>query len=235
MIDKKLNVVGGIVLCGGESRRMGTSKAWLEFAGETLLQRIVRLLGEVVRPIVVVGAAGQELPTLPSDVLVVRDEVAGMGPLQGLAGGLMALEGWADAAFVSSCDTPFISPQFVARMIDIVDRTLRVRNSSLALRAQRNSAHGVCGLRSEICVPQANGHFHPLAAVYRLAVLAAVKKLLAEDRRSLQFLFEEVPTRVVTPAELADVDPELQSLRNVNTPEEYQAALRGPKNRMGAL
>jgi molybdopterin-guanine dinucleotide biosynthesis protein A len=39
-------------------------------------------------------------------------------------------------------------------------------------------------------------------------------------------LLDAVPTRVVTEAELADADPGLRSLRNVNTPEEYEAALR---------
>ena len=42
--------VGGIVLCGGRSRRMGRPKAWLPFAGEVMLPRVVRLLSEVVAP-----------------------------------------------------------------------------------------------------------------------------------------------------------------------------------------
>ena len=48
--------VGGIVLCGGQSRRMGRPKAWLPFAGETMLARVVRLLSEAVSPIVVVAS-----------------------------------------------------------------------------------------------------------------------------------------------------------------------------------
>ena len=56
--------VGGIVLCGGQSTRMGRPKAWLPFAGELMLQRVVRLLGTAVQPIVVVAAPEQELPTV---------------------------------------------------------------------------------------------------------------------------------------------------------------------------
>ena len=56
----------GIVLCGGKSTRMGVPKATLPFGPETMLQRVVRLLGTVVSPIVVVAARGQELaPELP--------------------------------------------------------------------------------------------------------------------------------------------------------------------------
>src|SRR4051812_49738323 len=85
--------LGGIILCGGRSRRMGRPKAWLPFAGEPMLARVVRLLGEVVHPLVVVAAPGQDLPPLPPDVLAARDPEEGRGPLQGLAAGLEALRG----------------------------------------------------------------------------------------------------------------------------------------------
>jgi molybdopterin-guanine dinucleotide biosynthesis protein A len=198
--------IGGIVLCGGQSRRMGRPKAWLPFAGETLLARVVRLLGEVVGPIVVVAAPDQDVPPLPAGVAVVRDEERGRGPLQGLAAGLAALRERAEAAYLSSCDVPFLKPAFVRRLID------------------RLGEHF-------ICVPRVGGYHHPLAAVYRLEVADAVARLLAEDRLRPFFLFETVPTRVVEAGELADVDPSFQSLRNLNTLEEYESALRevGPE------
>jgi len=193
--------VGGIVLCGGQSRRMGRPKAWLPFAGELMLPRVVRLLREAVGPIVVVAAPDQEVPPVPAEVAIVRDEEKGRGPLQGLSAGLAALQGQADAAYLSSCDVPFLQPAFVRRLIDLLGD-------------------------HQICVPQVGEFHHPLAAVYRLEVRETVARLLAEGRLRPFFLFQEVPTRVVTAAELADVDPAFQSLRNLNTPEEYEAALR---------
>src|SRR3982750_1451674 len=62
--------IGGVILCGGKSSRMGYPKALLPFGPELMLQRMVRLLGEVVSPIVVVAAPEQELPELPPDVLL---------------------------------------------------------------------------------------------------------------------------------------------------------------------
>jgi molybdopterin-guanine dinucleotide biosynthesis protein A len=193
--------VGGIVLCGGQSKRMGHPKAWLPFAGELMLPRVVRLLSEAVHPVVVVAAPDQEVPPLPAEVALVRDEEKGRGPLQGLAAGLTALRGKADAAYLSSCDVPFLRPPFVCRLIDLLgDRA--------------------------ICVPRVGEYHHPLAAVYRIEVADAVARLLAEDRLRPFFLFEAVPTRVVEAAELADVDPAFQTLRNLNAPEDYEAALR---------
>jgi molybdopterin-guanine dinucleotide biosynthesis protein A len=193
--------VGSIVLCGGESRRMGRPKAWLPFAGELMLPRVVRLLGEAASPVVVVAAPGQELPPLPPGVPVVRDEEKGRGPLQGLAAGLAAFEGRADAAYLSSCDVPFLRPPFVRRLVGLL------------------GGH-------QICVPRVGHYHHPLAAVYRLGVAVAVRRLLADGRLRPFFLFEAVPTRVVGPEELADVDPDFRTLRNLNTPADYEAALR---------
>ena len=74
--------VGGVVLCGGQSSRMGRPKAWLPFGDELMLPRVVRLLSDAVSPIVVVAAPEQVVPPLPADVQVVRDEEKGRGPLR---------------------------------------------------------------------------------------------------------------------------------------------------------
>jgi molybdopterin-guanine dinucleotide biosynthesis protein A len=195
----------GIILCGGRSSRMGRPKAWLPFGPEVLLQRVVRILSEVLSPMVVVAAPDQDVPPLLTEVQTVRDEREGFGPLQGLAAGLQSLQGRAEAAYLSSCDVPFLQPAFVRRMIE-----LRGDNA--------------------ICVPHIGGYHHPLAAVYRLDVLDTVNRLLAENRLRPVFLFESLPTRIVEATELADVDPTFQSLRNLNTPEDYEAALRELKN-----
>lgn len=196
--------VGGVVLCGGQSKRMGQPKAWLPFHDELMLPRVVRLLSEVVAPLVVVAAPDQDVPPLPSEIAIVRDEERERGPLQGLAAGLAALNGRADAVYLSSCDVPFLKPAFVSRVIALLGD-------------------------ASICVPRVGDFHHPLAAVYRLDVLDAVQQLLHNNRLRPVFLFESVPTRVVGADELRDVDPTFQTLRNLNTPEEYQAALAEPR------
>src|SRR5437879_6014122 len=128
----------GIVLCGGQSKRMGRPKAWLPFAGELMLPRVVRLLSEVVQPIMVVAAPEQGVPPLPPDIEIVRDEEKGRGPLQGLSAGLAALRDRADAAYLSSCDVPFLKPAFVRRLIDLLGD-------------------------NHVCVPRVGDYHHPLA------------------------------------------------------------------------
>jgi molybdenum cofactor guanylyltransferase len=197
--------VGVVVLCGGRSSRMARPKAWLPFGAEIMLPRVVRLLSEALDPVVVVAAPGQDVPPLPENIAVVRDDLEGRGPLQGLAAGLNALRGQVDAIYLSSCDAPFLRPAFVQRLIDLIGDAI-------------------------ICVPRVGGYHHPLAAVYRMEVADAVARLLAEDRLRPFFLFSAVSTRVAEAAELVDVDPTFESLRNLNTPEEYEAALRDAAN-----
>jgi molybdopterin-guanine dinucleotide biosynthesis protein A len=191
---------GGIVLCGGRSTRMGAPKATLPFGPEAMLQRVVRLLGTVVSPIVVVAARSQQLPELPHGIAVTRDEHDERGPLEGLRAGLKALPPSVDVAYVTSCDVPLLVPAFVERMIQLLGD-------------------------HDIAVMEVDGFPHPLSAVYRRDTLPQVEALLAQDRLRPVFLFDAVRTRRVQTAEMISVDPQLQTLRNLNTREDYLAAL----------
>jgi molybdopterin-guanine dinucleotide biosynthesis protein A len=178
---------------------MGTSKALLPFGPETMLQRVVRMLSTVVAPIVVVAAADQALPPLPSGVIVTRDEREARGPLEGLRAGLKALPPEVDAAYVTSCDVPLLVPGFVTEMLTL--------------------AHD-----HDVAVMEIDGFPHPLSAVYRRSTLPHIEELLADDRLRPVFLFERVNTRRVKPDEIT-ADPDLQTLRNLNTPDDYRKAL----------
>jgi len=183
---------------------MGRDKALLPFGPELLVQRMVRILGEVVSPVVVVAAVDQQLPPLSANVLIARDQQPGRGPLEGICAGLAMLTAdrpEIEAAFVTSCDAPLLSASFVREMI------ARLGDAPIA-------------------VPWEERFSHPLAAVYRVGVLSAVRKLLDADRLRPAFLFDLVPTRFVDVEELLAVDPQLWSLKNCNRPEDYDEALR---------
>ena len=179
---------------------MGRPKATLPFGAETMLQRVVRLLGAVVSPIVVVAARDQSLPPLPDAVSITRDEREAKGPLEGIRAGLSAMPESIDAAYITSCDVPLLVPAFVERMIELMGD-------------------------HDIAVMEIDGFPHPLSAIYRRDTLSHVESLLAGDRLRPVFLFDAVRTRRVKPEEMTAVDPELTTLRNLNTPEDYRTAL----------
>jgi molybdopterin-guanine dinucleotide biosynthesis protein A len=193
--------LAGIVLCGGRSSRMGRPKASLPFGNEVMLARVVRLLRSVVDPVIVVAAAGQQLPELATDTVVVRDRRDYRGPLEGICRGLMAVAGHADAAFATACDAPLLVPAFVERV-----RTLLGNH--------------------DVAVPVDGKYHHPLAAIYRPRVVPEIEQLLDHDQLRPVYLYDRVDTRRVPVEVLREVDPELLTLRNVNTPEEYDDMLR---------
>ncbi len=211
--DETVVACAGVVLAGGRSSRMGTAKAALEWHGSTLLARTVGILARATSgPVVVVRAGGQELPELPEATVIADDPREGRGPVQGIAAGLAALTGRADVAFVSSTDMPFLHPAFVRRVLRVLEQD-----------------DG-----TDVALPVARGYKQPLAAAYRVSLAAAAERLVKEDRLRPAFLFEE--GQVVTlddaaltgdPA-LARLDPDLDSLLNVNTPADYQAARARP-------
>jgi molybdenum cofactor guanylyltransferase len=213
----------GIVLAGGRSSRMGTPKAALEWHGSTLLRRTVGIMSRVSDGlVVVVRAPGQVLPELPPQVEVVDDPREGLGPVQGLAAGLAAAVGRADVAFVCSTDLPFLHPAFVRRVLRAV------------------------GDGADVGLPVARGYPQPLAAAYRTGLAPVAGRLVQEGRLRPAFLFERCAVTRLDEAALrsdpvlAALDPELDSVVNVNEPGEYQAARARPApevtiQRFGAL
>ncbi len=185
---------------------MGRDKASLPFGPETMLQRVVRIIGEVVNyeRIVVVAAPSQQVPDLPSDIVTARDADEFLGPLAGMAVGLRTLRqrfNDVDAAYLTGCDFPLVVPAFVEQVFSLLGNF-------------------------DAAVPTDGGQRHVLAAVYRPRVLSHVEALLTKGQFRLQSLLNEINVREVTANKLRAVDSSLNSLRNINSDADYRAALK---------
>ncbi len=200
--------VAGIVLTGGRSSRMGRAKASLPWQGLPLVAHVAGVLREVLDgPVVVVRAPGQQLPALPVWTELAEDAREGRGPLEGIAAGLRAVAGRAEAAFISATDVPLLHPAFVRRVVRALDPDV------------------------DAAVPRVAGRVHPLASACRTRLLPLAERLLARELTQASLLFREARVRwlderalLSDPAVRAG-DPQLDSLRNLNTPDEYQAVL----------
>jgi molybdenum cofactor guanylyltransferase len=189
----------GVVLAGGRSSRMGRPKAWLDWHGTPLLRRVC---GIVAR-----GASGP--------VVVVRAPGQELPALPGgirvvedaregrgpLQGLLAGLEAAeGEVAFVASTDVPFLHPRFVAAVC----------------RAAAEPG-------TDAAVPHVGGHRQPLLAAYRTALVPRIAELIAHDRMKPAFLFEHARVRWL------ETPPYPESVRNLNAPEDYDAARREPQ------
>jgi molybdopterin-guanine dinucleotide biosynthesis protein A len=196
MTGESDKVGSAIVLAGGKSSRMGRPKAMLPFGGEPLIVQVIGRLKRLFPDIVVVAAPGQELPDLPATL--VRDEVAYQGPVGGIRYGLGACR--SGAAFVTSCDVPFLSVSLVSHL------------------AWRLSGH-------DVVVPRWEGRLQPLHAVYRRSVVPLLQEQLQRGELRPVSLYDKVRTLEVEEDEIRSVDPDGSSFFNMNTPEDYTDAL----------
>ncbi len=127
-----------LILAGGESKRMGRDKAWLELDGRPLIEQAVKKLRSLgLREVFISGHAGADYSALNCPVLL--DRVPGLGPLCGIERGLR--ECTTRMLLVLAVDLPRMSPAFMIRMLQASDRLSGV-------------------------VPELNGRLEPLAAIY---------------------------------------------------------------------
>ena len=185
-----------VILAGGKSSRMGRPKALLPFDDEPLIAHIVRDLKRIFAEAVVVAAPDQELPPLP--VALVRDQVAYQGPVSGIYHGLKAAA--TEVCFVTSCDAPFLNLALISHLLSQISDF-------------------------DVVVPFWQERCQPLHAIYRRSVAPLLREQL--DRGELRpiSLYPKVRTREIYENELRRFDPEGLSFLNMNTPEDYQAAV----------
>jgi molybdopterin-guanine dinucleotide biosynthesis protein A/molybdopterin converting factor small subunit len=157
----------------------------------------VRALQHLFSDIVVVAAPEQELPQLPATL--VRDEVPFQGPVGGIYYGLTAAGG--EYCFVTSCDVAFLNISLISNLLSQISDY-------------------------DVVVPYWENRFQPLHAVYRRSVLPLLKEQLERGELRPIFLYDKVRTYKVGEEEIRRFDPEGLSFLNMNTPEDYQSALK---------
>jgi molybdopterin-guanine dinucleotide biosynthesis protein A len=187
------STVSGIILAGGQSRRMGRDKALIDFQGRPLIAQVIATLCELTNDVLIVSNRSDVYGPLggPTGVRVVADYDPPCGPLGGIAAGLQAMD--AELAIVVACDMPFLNVPLLRWLID--------------------QAAGY-----EAVVPQTGAEYEPLHAIYRRTCYdPIVRRIERGDRRVISF-FADVRLRPIEEAAWRVIDPAGRSLVNLNTP-----------------
>jgi molybdopterin-guanine dinucleotide biosynthesis protein A len=184
--------VAGVILAGGQNRRMGgADKAFLTVDGQTVFQRIFRILRRCFPQVVVVSNQPEKYASF--DVEVTSDEFRSQGPLAGIHAGLGRAR--LPYAFVVACDMPFLRPEPIAFLVQ-------------RLRAQ------------EAVIPYWEGDIEPLHAIYATSLRDRIGKALHAGVRAIREFIPEIAVDYVPEAAMRQVRGADESFRNVNTPEE---------------
>ncbi len=192
----------GFVLAGGKSSRMGmnTDKAFLDFGGQSLLDRALAVMSEVCDRVRIVGDPAKFTKYGSSKYgSVVADIFSGCGPLAGIHAALVHSP--AELNLMLAVDMPFVSTELLA---------------FLFAAAENNDAI--------ITVPRSSKGLEPLCAVYRRDFSIAAEQALRAGKYKIDAAFSSVSIRVIEEGELAAAGFSEQSFFNLNPPQDRRAA-----------
>jgi len=187
--------VSGVILAGGNSRRMGVDKSQLMLGGETLVARAVRTLGALSDDLVIATNTPELFAGLGARLI--GDAIPGRGPLSGLHAGLAAARH--ELAVVVACDMPFLNVALLRHMLSLAPGHAAV-------------------------VPRWRGEVETLHTVYSRDCVAAIEPILRRGGGRIVELYAHVAVRYVEPDEIARFDTEGLCFFNVNSPQDWARA-----------
>jgi len=183
----------GIILAGGLNSRMaGRNKARLPIEGQTILDRLVVLFRVFFDPILIVTNRPRDY--LDEGVILVTDLVDIRSSLTGIYSGLFYSP--RPHAFITGCDMPFLKQE----LLELILKNLEDR--------------------WDVVVPVTKEGYQPLSAIYSRRCLEPMANQLAEGKLKVSHFFSKVRIKKVPETSLRQVDPELKSFFNINTPED---------------
>ena len=188
--------VTGVVLAGGQGRRMGgVDKGLVDLAGAPMVAHVLARLVPQVGDVLI--NANQNLDRYRAlGHPVVEDAVGGFaGPLAGLHAGLTRASG--GLVVTVPCDSPFLPLDLVARLRAALDRD-----------------------GAQLAVAKTFDQPHPVFALVRRDVLPNLAAFLAAGGRKIDAWYAAL--RIVEVA----FDDEADAFRNINTADELAAAAK---------
>jgi molybdenum cofactor guanylyltransferase len=184
------------ILAGGKSTRMGTDKAFVEFNGRTLLERVLETARSVTRRVAIVGS-----PTkFSAHASVIEDVFQNCGPLAGIHAALQSST--SDLNLILAVDLPFVTRQLLQFLLK------KAGESPTAI----------------ITVPRTAQGWQPLCAVYPREFAPIAEKSLRAGRYKIDALFEVRYTKAIPERELEAAGFSADLFRNLNSPEDLAQA-----------
>ena len=183
----------GVILAGGQNRRMGgRNKALLPLGEERFIDRLAGLFGPLFGRVMIVTNKPLDFSDLP--VGVVRDLKVNQGAIMGLITALLYAP--TDWVFVSACDTPLLQESLIRLIVDNITPRLKV------------------------VAPDLTEGFQPLTAAYHCHCLPPLRRLFTSGARAIRLIYPQLPVCYLKPDQIKPADPAGLSFFNVNSPQD---------------
>lgn len=180
------------ILAGGNSKRLGQDKAFIEIQGKRLIQRTLDTLNTVFSSIHIISAECSKFHSLSYPVI--KDVVINKNSLGGLYTALIHSQThW---AFVCACDMPFLNTDLIQSMMHYLNHDY------------------------DVIVPRIQNRYQTLHAFYTKNCIPPIKQLLEKGQLKIRDFFSEVNIKVLYEKDLLPYDENLYSFLNINTKED---------------
>lgn len=193
-----------IILSGGFSRRFGQDKGLLQLAGKPLVKHVLDAISLIVdEKILVLSSKTQAkdyAKAIGSNVKILFDVSNVQSPLVGALTGFEGACG--EYALLLSCDTPFVSKDVISLLLEL------------------------CINRNAVIPRWPSGYIEPLQAVYCIRpTYEAAKNALSEGKLNMRSMVDKLyGVRYISTLILRQLDPDLRTFFNVNTPLDLKKA-----------
>jgi molybdopterin-guanine dinucleotide biosynthesis protein A len=187
--------VTGVILAGGQSRRMGRDKAFLPFGKGLLIERVIEVVQQVTAEVILITNTPEQYQRFGLPMFA--DVIAEAGSLGGIYTGLVSTK--TPYSLCLACDMPFVKPAFLRFLCETA-------------------------AEADVVIPRNAEDFQPLCAVYSQVCREPIRQKIEAGRLKITGFFDHVCVHVIDGDLLARYDPHDVMFFNANTPEEYARA-----------
>jgi len=195
--DQRATSLTLAIIAGGQSRRMGRDKAFVELGGKALIEHVITrsaVLGQADTILITNKPAQYAHLGLPMH----RDILPNKGSLGGIYTALVNAK--SPNVLMLACDMPFVNSRLLRYMIEQMDDDI------------------------DIVVPTVDGYPQGLHAIYKKTCIEPIARQLAADRLKIIRFYDQMRVRYLDETDYAAFDPLGRSFANLNTPEELAEA-----------
>ena len=186
-----LSSCSGIILAGGRNTRFsGKEKAFISIGGQRIIDRLYRLFSETFKDVLIV--TNQPAKYLEWDAHIVTDIYPIRSSLTGIHAGLFYTR--TPHAFITACDVPFLQKEVIEIIVGNLNENI------------------------DVVVPETSAGLEPLCAAYSVRCLDTIRHNVIKNRMKIQMFFRKMRVKRISEQTLRQIDPQLSSFININSP-----------------
>ncbi|MDA3917963.1 MAG: molybdenum cofactor guanylyltransferase [Deltaproteobacteria bacterium] len=194
----------GVILAGGKNSRLpGKRKAFQKVGNSMILENISAMVASLFKEIIIVVNEPGEFADL--DMSIVTDIIPSKCALAGLHAGLFYAS--FPYAYVTACDTPFVNQLVVEHIVGQIEPGY------------------------DVIVPRTDDGLEALSAVYSKDCIPLIEDNLEKNIFMIKKFFRKKKVKEIPVEQLKKIDPQMQFIFNVNTPEDLKKAQLMADNR----